>query len=209
MVEIMSLYKINNINDSDTHDSSPEALVLLSGGIDSAACVRFFLDLGRPTCGLFVDYQQASAQQESKASEAIADFFGIRLFKTKWSGLSFKKDGLIVSRNAFLLTAALMEAPCSIKTIALGVHDGTAYNDCSVDFIKAMQKVYNMYPEKKTSISTPFIQWSKQDINDYASAYNVPVHLAYSCELGFSKPCGKCLSCIDREALKVGARNFV
>ncbi len=209
MVEIMSLYKINKINDSNTQDLSPEILVLLSGGIDSAACVSFFLDLGRPICGLFIDYQQASVQQESKASEAIADYLGIRLFKTKWSGLSFKKDGLIVSRNAFLLTAALMEAPFSIKTIALGVHNGTAYADCSVDFIKAMQAVFNMYPEKKISISTPFIQWNKHDIYDYAFAHNVPVHLTYSCELGDCEPCGKCLSCIDREELKIGSRNLV
>lgn len=205
----MSLHEITNINDGDIHTPSPEALVLLSGGTDSATCVKFFLDLGRPTCGLFVDYQQAAAQQESKASKSIADFFGIQLFSTKWNGLNFKKDGLIVSRNAFLLTAALMESPCSVNTIAIGVHGGTTYNDCSLSFIKAMQKVFNMYPEKQTSLSAPFIQWSKQDINDYASTHNVPMHLTYSCELGPSEPCGKCLSCIDREALEIGASNFV
>jgi len=33
-----------------------EVLVLLSGGIDSAACIDFYRDFGRPPFGLFVDY---------------------------------------------------------------------------------------------------------------------------------------------------------
>jgi len=45
-----------------------EVLVLLSGGIDSAACVAFFQNRGNGVGGMFVDYGQISAAREKKAA---------------------------------------------------------------------------------------------------------------------------------------------
>jgi 7-cyano-7-deazaguanine synthase len=52
-------------------------LVLLSGGIDSAACLDFYLDLGRTPCALFVDYGQLAARAELRAALAVADYYSV------------------------------------------------------------------------------------------------------------------------------------
>lgn len=46
---------------TDVRGLDLEVLVLLSGGIDSTACLDFYLQLGRPSCALFVDYGQPAA----------------------------------------------------------------------------------------------------------------------------------------------------
>ena len=43
---------------------APEVLVLLSGGIDSAGCLAFYVDMGRPVTAMFVDYGQLASNQE-------------------------------------------------------------------------------------------------------------------------------------------------
>ena len=190
---------IENIEDLN---NSSEILVLLSGGLDSAACLKFYLDIGRTVSAVFIDYKQAAANQEYCASNAIANYFNIKIKAISCNEMTLKKDGLINARNAFLLTTALMEAPSDTTTIVLGVHSGTNYNDCSPEFIDNMQTVYNAYAENTVQIAAPFIHWSKSDIWKYAIDNGVPVDLLYSCENGSQEPCGKCLSCLDMEVLK-------
>lgn len=184
--------------------ASSEVLVLLSGGLDSAACLSFYISLGRPTCGLFIDYQQPAANREGSAAKAIADYYDIFLYTAKWSGQSKKRSGIITARNAFLLTAALMERPKQVTTIALGIHAGTQYADCSPEFVSRMQSTFDIYSGGVVHIATPFESWTKADIWAYALSENVPVDITYSCEAG-PHPCGKCLSCLDRIGLEAHA----
>lgn len=185
--------------------ASPEVLVLLSGGLDSAACLSFYIDLGRPTCGLFIDYQQPAANREGRAAKVIADYYDVFLYTAKWSGQSKKRSGIVAARNAFLLTAALMERPEQVTTIALGIHAGTQYADCSPEFVSRMQSTFDIYSEGAVHIATPFEDWTKADIWAYALSKNVPVDITYSCEAGPNHPCGKCLSCLDRIGLEAHA----
>ena len=186
--------KTQNLDENSSH----EVLVLLSGGLDSAACLDFYMDFGRPTCGLFIDYQQPAANSESCSAKAIADYYGVFLYTAKWKGQSKKQLGIIAARNAFLLTAALMERPEQVTTIVLGIHAGTQYADCSPRFISRMQSIFDIYSQGTVHIATPFADWTKADIWAYALSKNLPVDLTYSCEAGLSHPCEKCLSCLDR-----------
>lgn len=193
--------ELNEKITSKNFKNESEVLVLLSGGLDSTACLKFYLDLGCSTSALFIDYEQAASDNEYSASKAITNYFNIKLYTASWNGLTKKGNGLINARNAFLLSAALMEKPEDISTIALSIHSGTNYIDCSSEFIQKMQMVYDLYTNGSIHIATPFIEWGKGDIWDYAVRNDVPVNLTYSCELGLQVPCGKCLSCLDREAL--------
>ena len=47
-------------------------VVLLSGGMDSAACVDFFKRQRIPVRGLHITYGQPAGQQEAPAAKAIA-----------------------------------------------------------------------------------------------------------------------------------------
>lgn len=178
--------------------------MLLSGGIDSMATVHFFLSLGRKPCAIFIDYGQAALSRERKSAKLVSTHFNIQLFFAHWSAVIRKQAGYIPGRNGFLLMAGLMEKPPSVRTIALGIHAGTSYSDCTHDFVDRMQKVFDVYSNGKVHISSPFMDFEKNEIYSYCREYNLPFDLTYSCEAG-PKPCGKCLSCKDRELLNASA----
>jgi 7-cyano-7-deazaguanine synthase len=183
---------------------SSEVMVLLSGGIDSMACVHFFKEMGRMPCGLFIDYGQPPADRESKCAKMIAEHFGIILYSSQWKSIQQKKSGYIPARNAFLLITALMEKPTEVNTIVLGIHSGTSYPDCQTKFMDKMQQIFDLYSSDKTRISCPFIDFQKVELYSYCKEQHLPIELTYSCESSSLEPCGKCLSCIDREMLNVG-----
>jgi 7-cyano-7-deazaguanine synthase len=175
-----------------------EVLVLLSGGIDSTACLDFYKELGRRPFALFVDYGQLAARMEADAAKAITAYYSVPLISSTWQGYQTKHDGLIPGRNCFIISAALMERPNSVSLIALGVHAGTDYPDCSQPFLEAMRAVLELSENHSVQLATPFAAWTKQDIIAYCRIRDVPVHLTYSCERGTEPPCGACLSCKDR-----------
>lgn len=176
--------------------------MLLSGGIDSTACVDFYLSQGMAVEGRHFSYGQASAKQEEQAAEAVARHYGIRLIRTSCVGVRSKGHGLILGRNAFLLFAALLESQRSPLLLAIGIHSGTDYYDCSPGFVSSVQQVFDGYTEGTVRVAAPFLAWSKQDIWHFCAQRGVPVHLTYSCERGAEQPCGVCRSCRDLESLR-------
>jgi 7-cyano-7-deazaguanine synthase len=187
---------------STRKNNQPGVSILLSGGIDSAACVAFYLNEGFSVHGLFVDYGQAAVRPEYRSAKAIADHFRIPLSKLQWSGLHRKGVGLIIGRNAFLLSLAMMECADRAGIIAIGVHSGTRYPDCSPAFVQKMQTVFDFYARGRLQIGAPFLHWKKADIWKFCKTSGVPLELTYSCEGGLEQPCGSCSSCRDQEALR-------
>lgn len=183
---------------------NPEVLILLSGGVDSTACLNFYLQLGRAPFGLFVDYGQRAASREWRAVRDLASFYNIPTTRLQWQGTR-KSAGLISGRNAFLIAAALLEKPESVSVIATGIHSNTEYADCSPEFITKMQAVLDTYEKAHVQLAAPFLDWTKADIVQYCFMEHVPVDLTYSCERG-SEPCGYCLSCKDRELINVSSQ---
>jgi 7-cyano-7-deazaguanine synthase len=178
----------------------PEVLVLLSGGVDSAATVHFFLEFGRPPAALFLDYGQPARREEARAAAAVAAHFGIHLSVATWNGPTTKGVGLIRGRNLFLVAAALMERPASVSVLALGLHAGTDYPDSSPPFVRAAEDAFRQSGEPEVTIATPFLEWPKADVFAYAQRERIPFSLTYSCEAS-GGPCGRCLSCVDRKML--------
>lgn len=183
---------------------NPEIMVLLSGGIDSMACAEFYRSMDRPLCGMFVDYGQAAAAHEAPAAAAVAHHFNIPLLAVTLRGPRSKGDGEIPARNALLVSIAAMERPPSILAIALGVHAGTPYADCSEPFIAAAKQLLR-FQGTPVDVLAPFINWHKQEVIEYARQHALPMHLTYSCEAGTMPPCGTCSSCLDRRSLDARA----
>lgn len=182
-------------------DMGHKALVLLSGGLDSAACAHFLIDKGFLVEALFIDYGQVSASREVVAAKKIAKFLSIP-FKEFSVNTNIKKtSGEIKGRNAFLLFTALLEFPEKSGIIGIGIHDGTSYFDCSENFINQVQILFDDYTNGCVKIITPFVNWSKGEIWNYLNKSSFPVDVTYSCELGLPQPCGRCLSCEDLEEL--------
>jgi 7-cyano-7-deazaguanine synthase len=177
-------------------------LVLLSGGLDSAACADFFVEREYHVEAIYFDYGQASAKMEFTAAQAIAKHYSIKLHHHRFSSARQKEAGHIVGRNAFLLFAALLEFPWDTGLLGIGIHAGTPYFDCTNDFTERIQRIFDGYSNGRIRISAPFLSWEKPRIWDYCLNAKVPVSQTYSCESGSQKPCGKCASCKDMEVLR-------
>ena len=176
-------------------------LVLLSGGIDSTACAAFYLNQQFSVRALFFDYGQASARREGDAVSDICSHYDIPLEKIVCSGFSGWPGGYIPGRNAFLLHGALMAFKYTRGIVATGIHSGTTYNDCTEQFVREVQSLFDLYTDGRVCVGAPFLNWSKRQVWDYCQSEKVPIELTYSCELGKVQPCGQCLSCKDLEAL--------
>jgi 7-cyano-7-deazaguanine synthase len=176
-------------------------LVLLSGGMDSSACIEFYLRQKFKVEGLFINYGQISAKKELTASKKIAKHYKILLNKVESKNLSRFSSGEIIGRNAFLLTTALLNFKKKNGIICIGIHDGTSYPDCSKKFIKDMQEIFDIYKNGAIQIGVPFLDFKKIEIGAYCKNHKVPINYTYSCELGNKQPCGKCLSCKDLEII--------
>lgn len=178
-------------------------VVLVSGGIDSAACIDFYQRQGFAVRGLHMTYGQPAARQETTAATAIAHHYRIPLTLVRLTGGRPKSDGELLGRNALLLFTALMEIEALSAILVLGIHSGTLYYDCSSSFIATVQSIVDGQCDGRIRVAAPFLEWTKKEIWDYCLIHQVPIDLTYSCERGLDHPCGICLSCRDLEALRV------
>ena len=185
-----------------TKTAAPAVLVLLSGGVDSAACAAFYRSQRSDVSALFVDYGQGALRQERRAARRIAKHGRIPLSTIEILGLGPFGKGYIPARNALLLTAALSHWQARKGMIALGIHSGTTYADCSQGFVDAVQRLFDVYTDGRARVTCPFLAWTKAQIWTYCREAGVPLDLTYSCERGGDRPCGRCLSCKDRKALR-------
>jgi 7-cyano-7-deazaguanine synthase len=181
--------------------SSLTATVLMSGGIDSAACAHLLRSQGMAVDGLFIDHGQAAAEREAGAVSALADHIGITVRRVGVVGSSPCGPCELPGRNAFLIFTALFLSGGRSGLLGLGLHAGTPYYDCSEAFVADIGKLVAEHTDGRVSIAAPFLTWTKKDIYDYFVSSGLPIDATYSCEAGTEPPCGVCASCRDREAL--------
>ena len=173
----------------------------MSGGIDSAACLAFYLKQGFDVECFHISFGQSALENERIAAKRIARQFDVPLTILRWSGAADFTTGEIVGRNAFFLLGALIEIGENTGNLATGIHAGTPYFDCSQAFLSALQSMFDGYCNGKVRLAAPFIEWSKQEVFAFCRSEGVPINLTYSCEKGTNPPCGECLSCRDRRTL--------
>lgn len=176
--------------------------ILMSGGIDSAACAQFFVERGDKVRGVFVDYGQRAARPEQRAALNVSNELQIPLVTLAFDSDQNFGTGEIMGRNAFLIFAALMGVRPRAGILSLGIHAGTGYYDCGREFVDNIGQVINSYTCGKLALHCPFLHQDKGFILDYLRSRSFPMNLTYSCELGTIPPCGQCLSCRDRNVFQ-------
>lgn len=176
-----------------------DAVILLSGGIDSSACIKFYLDLSYKVECIFCNYGQPAADAELAAAQSITKFYNVCLHIITTSSMMIPNSGEICGRNALLIIQALCFKGFGTYKIILGIHDGTSYADCSSNFVKIINYLLDFYGNGTIYLEAPFITWNKLEISLYCKKNFVPYHLTYSCETGHIPPCGICKSCLDRK----------
>ncbi|MFC1698764.1 7-cyano-7-deazaguanine synthase QueC [Candidatus Omnitrophota bacterium] len=191
------------------------AIVLLSGGIDSATCLYLAKKQGARPFGLIFDYGQRH-RREIISAKRIAQRAGARFKLCKisfpWKGSSLLDKGLeipkqsrgipstyVPARNIIFLSFALSYAEASgAKKVFIGANarDFSGYPDCRPNFYRAFAAVAKTGLRRKdVRIATPLLHKSKAQIIKLGKSLGVPYELSWSCYRGAARPCGCCDSC--------------
>lgn len=203
-----------------------KAVVLLSGGLDSATVLYLAKKKGFKCLCLNFDYGQRH-KKEILSAKRIAHRANCSLkivkFSLPWGGsaLLTKKTALpqdyftrhkkipstyVQARNIIFLSFALSYAEViGASEIFFGANfiDYSGYPDCRPDFIAAFRNMALFGTKSGTEgrcikIQTPLLYKTKDEIIKLGLSLKVPYNLTWSCYKGDRNPCGKCDSCILR-----------
>lgn len=203
------------------------AVVLLSGGLDSATVLAMASDLGYDCHALSLDYGQRH-RSELQAAENVARSMSATLKVIKLDLRAFGGSALtddidvpeeegegipvtyVPARNTIMLSLALAWAEVlGSGDIFIGVNavDYSGYPDCRPEFINAYEEMANLATKagvvgKRLEIHTPLIDISKADIIKQGTALGVDYALTVSCYQASEdgEACGVCDSCRIRAA---------
>ncbi len=193
------------------------AVILLSGGLDSTTTLYYAKDKGYKCFALIFDYGQRH-RKELRSAVAVAKRASVlsRVVRIKlpWKGSSLldKKKKIPVrknlkgipstyvpARNIIFLSFALSYAEAiGANVIFIGANaiDYSGYPDCRPDFYEAFQKVVKAGTKNQTiKVLTPLINMTKAQIIALGLRLKAPLELTWSCYKGGKRPCGMCDSC--------------
>jgi len=203
-----------------------KAVVLLSGGLDSATTLYFARKSGFECTCLSFDYGQRHKRELSAAGKLAAVSnceHHIVKIGLPWKGSSLLDSDIalpmagnssgkkipntyVPARNIIFLSFALSCAEAiGAEAIFIGANavDYSGYPDCRPDFYRAFCKAIRTGTKSgvegaQIRILTPLISKTKAQIVKLGAALGVPFGLTWSCYAGGVKPCGKCESCFYR-----------
>jgi 7-cyano-7-deazaguanine synthase len=202
------------------------AIVLVSGGLDSATALALAREQGFECNALSVDYGQRHSS-ELDAAQRVTDAAGVSLkvlsLDLRAIGGSALTDDIDVpeggtegipvtyvpARNTIMLSLALAYAEVlGAEDLFIGVNavDYSGYPDCRPEFIEAYQSMARLATRAAVegagmTIHTPLIDLTKAEIIRAGHRLGVDYGLTVSCyqadEEG--RACGACDSCLIRK----------
>ena len=204
------------------------AVCLLSGGLDSSACLAAARREGFRCYALTIDYGQRH-RAELEAAARVARSLGaeahrvLRLDLRAFGGsaltaeIAVPKDALapgipvtyVPARNTIFLSLALAWAETlGAEDIFLGVNavDYSGYPDCRPEFLRAYEEMANLATKagvegrQRLRLRAPLLELSKAEIVRLAVELGVDLSLTHSCydPLAGGRPCGHCDACLLR-----------
>ena len=201
-----------------------KAVVVLSGGQDSATCLALAVKKhgADRVAAITFEYGQRHSL-ETKYAKRLAKRFGIVLHKvikmdfyrhltsnalmSKDAPIERKKGAscpttVVEGRNAFfLLAAAVWAKEIGATEIYTGVSeaDYSGYPDCRAAFVRSQQKTIRLALEWPVKIVTPFMRMSKADewaLAERLGILGVIENETLTCYNGIpGAGCGKCPAC--------------
>jgi 7-cyano-7-deazaguanine synthase len=203
------------------------AVVLVSGGMDSATAVYEAIERGYEPYFFHTSYGQRTEHTEAECARTLAetvdpaDVLHIETDHLAQIGASALTDDeidvedtetveddeipdtYVPFRNANLLSMAVSYAEATGCTaIFIGAHseDFSGYPDCRPAFFAAFQDVIDTgtKPETDIELIAPFVEWSKTDIARRGQELGVPYEQTWSCYRDDPPACGTCDACAYR-----------
>jgi 7-cyano-7-deazaguanine synthase len=200
-----------------------QAIVLLSGGLDSMVCAGIARERGFSVVALTVDYNQRH-RAELEAANAIAGVVAdrhivlpldLRAFggSALTGDIAVPKEGVgegipvtyVPARNTVFLSFALAWAEVlEADHIFIGVNalDYSGYPDCRPEYVAAYEEMANLATKRgvegeRLTIHTPLIDLTKAQIISRGIELGVDYGLTRSCydPTPEGRACGECDSC--------------
>lgn len=208
-------------------DFMEKAVVLLSGGMDSA--VTLYMAKKTYQChALTFNYGQKAASEigsAKKVAKAAACSHQILDISLPWKGSSLidkkksvpKKGAVspkgripntyVPARNIIFLSFGVSFAETiGAKSVFIGAHqlDFSNYPDCRKTFFERFQDAVDCGTKtgstgRRIKILTPVINKTKKEIIEIGQNLGVPFEHTWSCYEAGRKPCGFCESCLFRK----------
>lgn len=176
-----------------------DVVVCFSGGVDSTALIDYYLSRHFTIRAVHFNYGQPAFQGEAVAVRSISTHYAIEVVTQSITPiLPCNSVGEYFARNALFLLLACCELNLTKGLLALGIHGGTSYYDCSPQFASHIQSLIDGYSGGNIMLDFPFLKNTKAEIVQYCIEQSVPLALTYSCERNPTVPCGACRSCLDR-----------
>ena len=203
---------------------SKPAVILLSGGLDSATVLALAKSLDYECYAMNINYQQRHSA-ELHYAKRLAAFYDVKGYKVvdidlSWlssSSLTNKSMAIpetsskgipstyVPARNTMMMTLALAWAETiNSLDIFIGVNaiDYSGYPDCREEYISSFEKMANLATKtgvegSKISIHAPLIKMNKAEIIKLGLEHNVDYSMTVSCYQASEDghACGKCDSC--------------
>ena len=205
-----------------------KAVILVSGGLDSATVLAYAKEQGYECYALSFDYGQRHNSELTAASQlakeydviehkimplGMGELGGSALTDSNIDVPTEESEGIpityVPARNTVFLSIALGWAEViGALDIFIGVNavDYSGYPDCRPEFIEAFEKLANLatkvgVEEGGIKIHTPLINITKAEIIELGSSLGVDYSKTVSCYQADSngKACGVCESCSLRK----------
>ena len=205
-------------------NAAPKAVVLLSGGLDSATVLAMARERGYDCYALSFDYGQRHRSELDAAARVAAtggarEHRVIKLDLTGWGGSALTDSHIAVptapttgipvtyvpARNTIFLSLALAWAETlAAPNIFAGMNavDYSGYPDCRPEYVAAFQAMARLATRagvegSPLTIHTPIIHMSKADIVREGIRLGVDYALTVSCYQADAQghACGQCDSC--------------
>lgn len=206
-----------------------KAVVLLSGGLDSATVMAIAASEGYDLHALTFDYGQKNVV-EVESARRVATAFGVEdhriasidlgLFggSALTDDIEVPKSGpgagipvtYVPARNTIFLSFALAFAEvigCCDIFVGVNAVDYSGYPDCRPEYVQAYQTMANLATkmtsegDRRVRIRTPLMELSKAGIIRLGTSLGLDYSITHSCysPSDAGESCGQCDTCILRK----------
>lgn len=199
----------------------PDALIVLSGGMDSVTMLHEFRD----TIALAVYFHYGSNHEarEAECARRQCEIAGVELVEIDlgFMGRHFKSSLLsggqdipsadydasnmlstvVPFRNGIMLSvAAGLAESRGLSAVMMANHAGdhAIYPDCRDAFVKVMGEAIRLGTYAGVELRAPYTSLTKTDIARRGKRLGVDYSLTYSCYRGGERHCGTCATCRER-----------